>query len=642
VEAVVLKALERLPADRFETAAELAAALKDKAFRHGVGVGAGAGPWKGLAISFGVVALLAIVVAVFSILAPEPPPPEVFRQRIHPPGDGPVTQWARYFALAPDGSSMVYRDTVGLESGYQLWVKDRESAEGRPLSGTTNARDVVYSPDGQWIAYTIGTDFIKRPLQGSGTVTLLEGMDNGTVGTSWMADSTILCEQEGNTLVRISQEGGPPPDTVFSFSSDLLMRVRGLPGEDAALAVVCPDGSCPRGSVLYAVDLQADTAWMVQDEVLDAWYVTTGHVVWVRRDGAVFATPFDLDRLEMGDNDQHLFEGVRVSSTTADMEMGKDGTAIFLQGNATSDDWEPVWVDRAGREETMESGLSGDLSSPALSPDGELLAVDVGVEGFSEIWISDLRRGSIDQLTVERLGRYPSWTPDGSSVTFCSFPAGNEDVWIRRADGTTDAELLIDYDRDLAEAVWSADGTWLIARTVNRGDTVGDILGWRMGTDAEPVPLVDTEFTEVTPALSPNGRFLAYTSNRLGLYQVYVQPFPNVEDGRWPISVETGIEPVWSRDGRELFYRRGATGDLVAVEVETEGNFAIGEERVLFPAGRYRAFTSHPQYDVERDGQRFVMLRPVGMPEEIPDPPMIQIQNFFTELQRRVGSEGGG
>lgn len=637
VESAVLKALERLPADRFESASELVAALRDKTFRHGIGVGVAARPWKSLAISFGAVALLAMAVAVSSLRAPGPSGSEVSRHRIHPPGDGPVPEWARYFALAPDGSSMVYRDSVGLESGRQLWVKDRESAEGRPLSGTTGARDVVYSPDGQWIAFTVGTDFIKRPLQGAGTVTLLEGMDDAVVGPSWMADGTILCEQEGNTLVRIDQDSGAIPDTVFNFSPDLLIRVHGLPGEKAALAVACVNGACVNGTVLYAVDLQADTAWVVLDEVLNAWYVATGYVVWVRRDGAVFATSFDLDRMRIGDFHQPLFEGVRVSRNTADMEMGKDGTVIFLQGTPPGSNWEPVWVDRAGREEPMETDLSGDLYAPTLSPDGQLLAVDLAVEGGREVWISDLRRGSKDKLTVEGLGSRASWSPDGSSVIFNSLPGGNRDVWEKRADGSAEAKLLIDYDRDLADAVWSPRGAWVVARTATAEDGLGDILAWPMDTDAEPVPLVATEDRELTPALSPNGRFLAYTSNRSGLNQVYVRPFPNVNLRRWQISVTRGIEPVWSTDGRELFYRRGPGGDLMAVRVETESAFRLGEERVLFRAGRFRTSFLRPQYDVRPDGQRFVMLRRVGVADGDTDPPMIMIQNFFTELEEKLG-----
>jgi len=637
VESAVLKALERLPADRFESVAEMAAALKDKAFRHGVGVGkAVAGPWKAMAIGSSVVALLLLVAFVTVVLVPEPTPP-VLRQQIHAPGDGAVTAWARYFALAPDGSSMVYRDTVGLETGYQLWVKERGSTEGRPLSGTTNARDVVYSPDGGWIAYAVGADLLKRPVLGAGTVTVLEGLDDDDpVGLSWMADGTILCEQERNTLVRIPADGGVPPDTVLAYRQDLLVWVHGLPGEEAALVVTCPNGSCTAGSVLSVVDLLADTAWVLLDEVLKAWYVPTGHVVWVRRDGAVFATAFDLARLEMDNAHVPLFEGVRTTTGSADMVMGKEGTIVLVQGAAASAEYDLVWVDREGREEILDADLTGDVQNPALSPDGNQLAVQLGSDEGQEVWITQLDRGSTHRLTFEG-GFRPAWTPDGRSVTFYPNLEGGNDLWTTRADGSGDAEFLLDYDRDVAEAVWSPDGAWLIFRTSRFENDPGDILAWKVGEDAAPVPVVATEFQELAPSLSPDGRFLAYTSNESGVDQVYVLPFPNVDDWREQVSIGGGTEPVWARSGTELFYRRGALGDLVAVEVAIAGSFRIGEEHALFPAGEYRANWLHPQYDVTPDGQRFVMLRRRSSIEAVSEARMILIQHWFTELEERLG-----
>ena len=620
VEGAILKALERLPADRFESVPEMAAALKDKGFRHGVGGPVAKGPWKGLAIGSTVVALLALVAFVTVVLAPESPPP-VVRQPILPPGDGAITEWARYFALAPDGSSMVYRDTVGLESGWQLWVKDRGSAEGRRLSGTEMARDVIYSPDGEWIAYAVGTDLIKSSIQGRGTVRLLEGMDPAWVGLSWMADGTILCEQGARNLVRISEIGGAPPDSVFVFNPGGIRWVHGLPGEEGAL-VLGSDG------LLWVTDLRADTALAILDEVARAWYAPTGHLVYVRWDGAVLAAPFDLETLELGTESFPLFEGVRTGPGWADMELSQDGSIVFVQGSGYGAGFQPVWVDREGREQAMESGLTGDVLGPALSPDGTQLAV----EESGDVWIAQLDRGSTHKLTFEG-GSNPTWAPDGRSVTFLSSRAGVGDLWTKRADGSGDAELLAACDRELMDAVWSPDSTWLISRTITGAEGGGDILAWEIGGDTLPVPMVATGFREVAPALSHDGRFLAYISNESGVNQVYVRPFPNVNDWREPVSIESGSEPVWAKDRLELFYRKG---DLVAVEVETTDPFRIGEERVLFPAGGYRASLTSPQYDVAPDGQRFVLLSPRAATGPVPELRMIQIQNWFTELEERL------
>jgi len=640
VEGVLLKALERLPADRFESVAELAAALKDKGFRHGVGVGeVVGGPWKGLAIGLGGTTVLAVALAVTGVLGPNPSAPAVQRQEIHPPGDGAVRDWARYFALAPDGSSMVYRATGGVGSGWRLWIKERGSAEGRPLSGTEGARDVVYSPDGEWIAYKVGTDFIKRPIQGAGTQTLLEGMDPNWMGVSWMADGTILCEQAGGTLVRIPEDPGSPPDTVIVWGADTPNWVHGLPGEKAALVVRCLGPSCGGGTPLSVVDLQTDSTWVLLDEVLRAWYVPTGHLVWVRRDGNVFATPFDLDRLELSDAHVPLFEGVRTSPHLADMAMGQDGTIVFVQGASTSGVYEPVWVDREGREVSIDLDLAGDIRDPALSPDGTRLALSVTSWGEpgEEVWIAQLDRGSTHKLTFEG-GGYPTWSPDGRSVTFYSDRrSGNMALWTKFADGSGNAELLLQSDRAFVEAVWSPDSARVVLRTSQDSDGAGDLMIWEVGDDTEPLPLVATEFREVAPALSPNGHFLAYTSNESGVDQVYVCPFPNVEEGRWQVSTGVGTEPVWAKNRPELFYRKGAEGDLVAVEVATADSFRVGEEHILFPAGGYTANDVHHNYDVGPDGQHFVMLRPADDAERSTEPRMIMIQNWFTELEERLG-----
>ena len=236
VEGALLKALERLPADRFETAADLAAALKDKAFRHGVGAAAIPGPWKGLAAAATLASLLLPVALAVIILAPDPPPP-ILRQQIHPPGEGALPNWDRYFALAPDGSRYVYRDTAGPGDEWRLWVKERASDEGRPLSGTEGAEDVVFSPDGQWIAYKVGDDLFKRPLEGGGRrpcsrVWMEEGLDSAGCRTA-----TFSRKGKGESWSGYRMEEMPrrTPFTTSRPKSYLDRRPpweRGLPGRD--------------------------------------------------------------------------------------------------------------------------------------------------------------------------------------------------------------------------------------------------------------------------------------------------------------------------------------------------------------------------------------------------------------------------
>jgi WD40 repeat protein len=463
-------------------------------------------------------------------------------------------------------------------------------------------------------------------------------MDNGIPALDWLPDGTLLCEQRSNTLVRIPEDGGRP-DTIVSFGTSNPVWIHALPGEAAALVVLCPLGSCTRESFLSVVDLRADTAWTVRDDVIKAWYVDTGHVVWVRRDGAVYATLFDLDQLEMSDSDVPLFEGVRTSGTTlmvADIVMGKDGTVVYVEGARARIHEELVWVDREGHEEAFEVALSEGATYPDFSPDGARIAVS-SLSGDRNVWVIDLSRGVPQMLLTGGSAIRPAWGPDGRTVTFTSGGVGRNEIWTIPADGGGDVEILFDADRRVADAVWSPDGAWLIFRTSQFDDDSGDIMAWQVGQDTPSIPIVATEFQELAPTLSPNGRFLAYSSNRSGVSQVYVQPFPNVDDGMWQISGGGGTEPIWANDGTELFYRKGGGGDLVAVQVSTDGSFQIGQEHVLFPAARYGSNSLHPLYDVSPDDQRFLMLRSTSAEEDAPPPRMIMTLNFFTELEERLG-----
>ena len=192
--------------------------------------------------------------------------------------------------------------------------------------------------------------------------------------------------------------------------------------------------------------------------------------------------------------------------------------------------------------------------------------------------------------------------------------------------------LELDRERDVRTSRWSPDGEWLIYRTVTPDPGDGDILALRPGQGSEPMALVATESREVQPTLSPDGRWLAYMSRETGSFEVYVVPFPNAGDAKWAVSTRGGAEPVWSHSGRELFYRNGL-GEMVAVPVETEPTFSVGQPEVLFPATEFRSNAEHPQYDVTPDDQRFIMIRQIG--EDVTGK-LILVQNFFEELKRLV------
>jgi len=291
--------------------------------------------------------------------------------------------------------------------------------------------------------------------------------------------------------------------------------------------------------------------------------------------------------------------------------VSRSGALLYLTGTGPAS--ELVWVTRAGVATPIDPEWKGEFSSPALSPDGRRLAVAIQGPESRDIWISLLDRGPRLRITLDGARNdYPAWRPDGRSIAFSSDRVSPSfDLWSKGSDGTGEPVLELDEDWAIAEALWSPDGAWFVHRTSTNVQGAGDILGRRTDREMKPVPIVNTRFTEVAPAISPNGRWMAYSSSETGRGEVVVVPFPNAGDSKWPVSADGGLEPIWSRDGRELFYRNSKR-EIVSVRVETQGRFSTGAASVLFSDRLYLRGTTHRQYDVAPDGQRFVMVRPVG------------------------------
>ena len=224
-------------------------------------------------------------------------------------------------------------------------------------------------------------------------------------------------------------------------------------------------------------------------------------------------------------------------------------------------------------------------------------------------------------------------------MTFTSNPTkGSSYLGIERADGGAPGAAQLRRTGNLFNAGWSPDGKWLIFDTDIAATGAGDILAMRPGVDTAPMPVVATAFMETSPAISPNGRWLAYVSNEGGKDDIYVVPFPNTRGGKWPISTDGGTEPVWSHRGTELFYR-DASGNLVAVGVNANLTFSVGRSTRLFPAAGYESNRFTPQYAVAPDDKRFLMIRPLET--KSPDN-IIVVENWFEELKTAASGSARG
>jgi len=287
-----------------------------------------------------------------------------------------------------------------------------------------------------------------------------------------------------------------------------------------------------------------------------------------------------------------------------------------------------VWVDRQGREEPVPAPPRP-YSWVRVSPDGTRLSMEVQDRANTDIWIYDLARRTSTRLTfAPEADRYPVWTPDGQRVAYTS---GSDIVW-KPPDGTGDIERLLTGLNAPRPFSWSGDGKKLI---YDVGGASGDVAVLSLDGERRPQALIETEFGTARPAMSPDDRWLAYQSNESGPYQIHVQPFPEVGGGRWQISTDGGLNPVFSPNGRELFYDTGNA--LMVVPIDTKTTFSPGTPQVLFQGAYFYGPTGAGgrAYDIAPDGQRFLMLKNAGAGGSL-SASIIVVENWFEELRQRV------
>ena len=289
-----------------------------------------------------------------------------------------------------------------------------------------------------------------------------------------------------------------------------------------------------------------------------------------------------------------------------------------------------MWVTEAG-EETPTAAPLRFYGDPRVSPDGTRIAVHVvGQEGNLDVWIWSLDEGPLTRLTFDAASDvFPLWTPDSSRVVFGSSRDGGGLFW-KAADGTGEVEPLMQSDDFPRPWGWASDGRLLF-------DTATGDIGV-VAVNGEPTVemLLDTEFAEEVPALSPDGRWLAYQSDESGQSEIYVKPFPNVDGGKWLVSTDFGRDPVWSPDGRRLFFLQLSPYRLMVADVEADPTFSAGTPAEAFDLSGYELTGGARRYDLAPDGDRFILRRFVAGVQTGDADRLIFVQNWFEELTRLV------
>jgi eukaryotic-like serine/threonine-protein kinase len=560
--------------------------------------------------------------------------------------DGPL------LALSPDGTllAMIVRGTDGVA---RLATRRLDQHQTTILAGTEGAISPFFAPDGQWIAFNADRKIKKISAGGGVAVTLCDA--NGGITGSWGDDGNIIAPLGWGTALSRIPSGGGPPAPVTELNREKGEFLHGwpqvLPGSRAVLFTTEHTGQNPEETDIEVVSLDTGKRSTLHHGGEFAHYLPSGHLVWVQHN-ALYAAPLDLDRAVLTGEPQPVIEDISATATDTDTggEFAFSQTGVFVYVSRKGELQRSIfWLDSTGGTRPLHSapGLYG---SPHFSPDGKRLAFSAGDgQGHEDIWVRDLERDTASRVTVlPGQNGWPVWTPDGRNLIFWSSNQAAPGVYWIRADGAGVAQRLT--DGKISQHPWSVspDGTRLATAQDNTGNgveiwtapivgSVGDAgrgaLGLRLGR-AEP--FVRTPFTTIEPVFSPDGRWLAYHSGEPGKKGLWVAPFPG-PGGGWLVS-SRGDQPVWSRNGHELFFLDDSRSIMVA-GYTARGDALTFEKPRMWSSHRALDLGSAPvpDFDVSPDGKRLaIVLNSDGTADPKPITHLTFLVNFFDELRRKV------
>ena len=406
-----------------------------------------------------------------------------------------------------------------------------------------------------------------------------------------------------------------------------------LPGAKGLLFRRRREGQGPPDFEIMAMPLPTGEAHTLIRGIY-ARYAASGHLVVVTADGKLLVIPFDPGKLALTGPPMALYEGLESNAFASAFALSSGGTLIYPTASQASAR-EIVWVSREGLASSVDSSwkLEGTVNSLGLSPNGKAIAVELARNGKSDIWVKQLPGGPFSRITFGDTNYFrPSWTPDGAHVLYLGDRGdGGGLPFIKRADGVGAAVRPFRTKFGLGQAFESPDGQWLLARRVAGEQGNGDILAER-AADTTLTPLVATLARETTPALSPDGKWLAYSSDESGTFEVYVRPFPDVATARWQVSTAGGSAPLWSHSGKEIFFRNNH-GDMVAAQVRTSPSFTVDSQKSLFALTPFTFASPVQPYAVAPDDKHFLMMRETAAGES---GLLVVNEHWFDELKART------
>jgi eukaryotic-like serine/threonine-protein kinase len=590
--------------------------------------GSGLLPWALAAIGLGV--------AAFALLARQSPPlastPKAaskfsidlpIEAPLAPPGSFLLSEGRSSLAMTRDGRHLAYVAFVG--NRRQLYLRDMVTGHVGPVSGSDDAQDPFFSPDGGWIGFFAEHKLKKIPVAG-GTPDILADAVTGHGGV-WGPDQIYFTPGYSQPISRIAPGGGAV-QPVTTLGSDSLHSLPSLVPDGSALLFTADK------TILLTVDVlrlgTEQPARTIIDVGADARYVPTGHLVF-GADGRLLVAPFDRQTLQVTGTPTAVLDGVRTEARgSLQAVWSDDGTLVYVPGPdmATA---RLVWLDRMGRQEPL-AAAPANFSQFALSPDGKQLALSIRDRATRDIWVHEIGRGAQQRLTFSGSAAYPVWSRDGTSIFFMMQTAAGSGVYEVR---------LGDSDRTPREIITSKSRINPIEDTPTGliVATSGDLMLLPLTSTIKAsageralIPVLNgSGYAESLSRLSPDTKWLAYTSDETGQAEVYLTSYPDRQVKK-QVSTAGGEEPRWRPGGREIIYRYGA--QWFSAPFTDKPSLALGTPRLLFEG----PYINVPGYSwaMTPDGDRYLLLENPDLQRRVTT--LTVLTNFFDEIRRRTGS----
>jgi Tol biopolymer transport system component/tRNA A-37 threonylcarbamoyl transferase component Bud32 len=559
---------------------------------------------------------------------------------------------ASFTAISPDGAKLVYA-VRGPNGKQMLAARLLSQPGGSPLSGTEDGFDPFFSPDGQWIGFFADGKLKKTSMNGSAPVTLCDAAVFSR-GASWGEDGTIIAALTNTAgLFRVPASGGVPQQLTQTRGAEATHRwPQVLPGGQSVLFTSSNSLSNYENADIEILNYKSGQRTVVHQGGYFGRYLASGHVVYVH-EGVLFALPVAGSQLKPQGGPVPVLQDVASTTTSGagQFDVSRNGVFVYRSGKAGPQIWSLVGLEESAGGSKMSPILvrPGAYYTPRFSPDGKRLALGIESENGVDISVYDLQNDVLSRLTFNGgTTAYPVWTPDGRHIAFYSRTGNRARIEWVRSDGAGGVQPLIGvFGRQLgnASAPYSLSPDSRRLAYYDQGPR-SQFEIWILPLDltdpdhpkpGEPERFAPSQANELHPALSPDGRWMAYTSDESGLYEVYVRPFPEpTAGGKWEISSGGGQAPVWSRDGKNLFFE--TLDNRIAVAGYTvKGDTFLASKPLIWSDKQIYKPTGDENFDVAPDGRRIAaMMAQLSIGESGGSEHVTFLLNFFNELRRRA------